>query len=402
MERVFPSYYTVSAVTARIKDLLVSQFPSVGIEGEISNFRPSGAGHWYFTLKDEEAAISVVMFRHRNMFVTFTPADGMQVRVLGSISVYEKRGAYQVICDAMEESGEGEILARLERLKRTLADEGLFQAERKRPLPRFPRIVGVITSPTGAALRDILNVLKRRHAGIRVIVYPAAVQGDDSPRELIRALDNANHAAQADVLIIGRGGGSLEDLLPFSDEQVVRRVAASSIPVISAVGHEIDWALTDYAADMRAPTPSAAAEMVSEASVEVLERIASLTRSMADTLEARLDRLRLVYERFSPGQLGELFSRLLQPRRLAADDLREELLRSMRERLTSQRHAVTIASRELTAHSPQAVLDRGFSVVTRAATGEVLTSSVRCIRGEEVHIQFSRGSALADIKETHP
>ncbi|MDR2662034.1 MAG: exodeoxyribonuclease VII large subunit, partial [Treponema sp.] len=254
-----PQKYTVSELTGLIQANLENAFPQVLVEGELSNCRPSSTGHLYFSLKDPGAKIDGVMFKNRLAFLGFEPRDGMLLRVRGRISVYPQRGNYQLVCEDMELAGAGNILAMLENRKRALAAEGLFDPERKKPIPRFPETVGVVSSPTGAAVQDILNILKRRAEGIRVIILPAPVQGVDAAPIIARRIEQANRWNLAEVLIVGRGGGSLEDLLPFSEEAVVRAVAESEIPVISAVGHEIDNALSDLAADLRAPTPSAAA-----------------------------------------------------------------------------------------------------------------------------------------------
>ena len=257
--------FSVSQITDLIKEILETSFRTISIEGEISNWRPSAAGHIYFTLKDNNAQIKAVIFRGAAMKLNFRPKDGDKVRCRGSLSVYAPQGNYQIIVTSMEIAGAGNILQMLEERKRKLAAEGLFDESRKKPLPAMPKTIGVVTSPTGAAIRDILNVSKRRNPGMNIIVLPAIVQGEGAAQTICRMIEIANFYQLCDVLIVGRGGGSLEDLLPFSEESVVRTVAASRIPTISAVGHEIDWALCDYSADRRAPTPSAAAEMAAAA-----------------------------------------------------------------------------------------------------------------------------------------
>lgn len=267
------SVLSVSEITALIKSTLEQGFGGVTIEGEISNFRPAASGHLYFSLKDSDAMLSAVMFRGNARSLRFQPEDGMLVRASGNISVYAKRGNYQIICQTLALSGQGDLLVLLEERKKRLAAEGLFDRDRKQPLPMLPGKVVVVTSPTGAAIRDILNVLRRRAAGIDLIVLPTLVQGDEAGPRIAHQIETANRYHLGDVLILTRGGGSLEDLLPFYDEVVVRAVAASEIPVISAVGHEIDIALSDLAADMRAPTPSAAAELVSSSRLDLLRRV---------------------------------------------------------------------------------------------------------------------------------
>ncbi len=397
-----PKVFQVSEITELIKGVLEDGFSGVVVEGEISNWRPAGSGHIYFTLKDRQAMLQAVLFRGRASRLDFAPADGMLVRAEGSLSVYAARGQYQLVCENLVRAGQGDILALLEERKRRLAAEGLFDPDRKRPLPRFPETVAVVTSPTGAAIRDILNVLGRRNAGIRVIVLPAAVQGADAPVEIARQIRTANRYRMAEVLIVGRGGGSLEDLLAFSDEEVVRAVAESEIPVISAVGHEIDWALTDFAADLRAPTPSAAAELVSESRGRLAETAASLGSTLVEEVRRRLERTRAVINQFDPESLELRFRRVLQPRLQRFDDLKEDLVLGMRDSLIRARHRFDLASLSLNSASPQAVLERGFAVVRRADTGRAVRDSKELCPRDRVTLQFARGASAAVIEESEP
>jgi exodeoxyribonuclease VII large subunit len=295
----------------------------------------------------------------------------------------------------MEQAGAGEILALLEKRKRELAAEGLFDEERKRPLPRFPSVVGVVSSPTGAAVRDILNVLDRRAGGIRVIILPAPVQGNDAAPIIARRIRQANQWKLADVLIVGRGGGSLEDLLPFSDEAVVRAVAASQIPVVSAVGHEIDWALSDFAADLRAPTPSAAAELVSENREAALEAIRDLGRSIRDSMSARLERARLLIRPFSMEDLEYRFRAILQPRLVRFDDAKEGLLDALSGGVSELRRRLELALRGLEAGSPLAILERGFSVVVNEKTGKLVRRAADAGPGDRLAIRPLEGRITA-------
>jgi exodeoxyribonuclease VII large subunit len=339
------------------------------------------------------------MFKNRLRSLAFEPKDGMLLRVRGSISVYPPRGSYQIVCEEMEQAGAGEILAMLERRKRDLAAEGLFDEGRKRPIPRFPAAVGVVSSPTGAAVRDILNVLGRRAGGIRVIILPAPVQGNEAAAVIARRIAQANRWKLADVLIVGRGGGSLEDLLPFSDEAVVRAVAASDIPVVSAVGHEIDWALCDYAADLRAPTPSAAAELVSENRAAALETVRGLGRGILEGMRARLERARLLARPFCLEDLEYRFRAILQPRLVRFDDAREELLRGLEERVTDLRQRLRLALRGLEAGSPLAVLERGFSVVINERSGALVRRAAGVRAGDRLRIRPLEGIITA-VTET--
>jgi exodeoxyribonuclease VII large subunit len=394
--------YKVSEITAEIRGLIEGGFPAVAVEGEISNFRPSSTGHVYFTLKDAGAVLSAVMFKNRLRGLTFTPRDGNCVVARGSLSVYPQRGSYQIVCETLEAAGEGAILAMLEERKRRLAAEGLFDPARKKTLPLYPRRVAVVTSPTGAAVRDILKVLRRRGAGIHVLILPAPVQGDGAEERIAGQIRRANRYGLADVIIIGRGGGSLEDLLPFSGEAVVRAVAESEIPVISAVGHEIDTALSDYAADFRAPTPSAAAEAVSLAREELLRRVVQRRTEMEDTLRFRLERITLLLDRFRPENLEQQFRVMLQPILFRLDDAKEGLVDGMRGRAGADRARLELAAALLESCSPLDILKRGYSIVRRRESGQLVRSASVLAPGDGIRIQFYEGEADATVKEAGP
>ncbi|HIJ73970.1 MAG TPA: exodeoxyribonuclease VII large subunit, partial [Candidatus Hydrogenedentes bacterium] len=324
MDENTPEIWTVSQLTRRVKNLLEAEISYVWVSGEISNWRVSPAGHAYFNLRDEDSQVDVVMFRGKLMQLRFGPENGLEVIIHGLVTVYEKRGNYQIVCDEMEPKGLGALQLAFEKLKRKLDEEGLFDEAHKKPLPVLPRRIGVVTSPTGAAIRDILNVLERRFANVHVILFPARVQGDEAAEEIvegIRALDEFG----VDVMIVGRGGGSLEDLWPFNEEIVVRAVYQVETPIISAVGHEIDFALTDFAADLRAPTPSAAAELVVQEREALVKNVQGVRQRMTQAIAYRLEQTR---NRLALARSCYLFQRpeeVVRQRRQQLDELRMRL-----------------------------------------------------------------------------
>ena len=384
--------YSIQEITGIIKSLFEQNFTSLRIAGEISNCRPSSTGHLYFTLKDEKAALQAVMFKGRTWTLGFEPKDGLKVVVSGSLSIYEQRGSYQIIVETMELAGEGAILKMLEERKQKLAREGLFDQSRKRPLPFFPLRIAVITSPTGAALRDILTVLSRRNRTVSVTVLPAPVQGAEAAPVLARQLETANRYKLGELIIIGRGGGSLEDLLPFSDEAVVRAVAASEIPVISAVGHEIDWALSDFAADVRAPTPSAAAELTVPVLDDIIYNIAATKSALCDAVKSRVQNMRLLVKSFSAENLELRFRTVEQPLLQRFDDAKEALLASVQTRVDEAKRRIDFARRDLEAANPHSILARGYSVVTDAATGQVIRDANQTKEGQNLVVRPAKGS----------
>ena len=396
-----PSPFTVSQLTELIRGRLEEDFAAIAVEGELSNCRPASSGHLYFSLKDAGAKIDAVMFKNRLRSLNFEPKDGMLLRVRGSLSVYAPRGSYSIVCEEMEIAGSGDILAMLEERKRRLAAQGLFDESRKKPLPRFPSTIGVVSSPTGAAVRDILNVLERRAAGVRVIILPAPVQGDGAAPIIARRVEQANQWKLADVLIVGRGGGSLEDLLPFSEEIVVRAVAASAIPVVSAVGHEIDWALCDFAADARAPTPSAAAELASGERAVILETIRGMAEDFAAVTRNRIEKARLLLRPFGTEDLEYRFRAILQPRLIRLDDAKEALIDNLSAQVAGRRKRLELALAVLEAGSPLSVMERGFSVVTNARTGKMVKHPGDARPGDRLEIRPLKGTITAVTEECY-
>ena len=392
--------FSVSEITDVLKDLIEGSFPALTIEGEISNYRPSSTGHIYFTLKDEKASIAAVLFKGKARALSFTPYDGLKVKASGSLSVYGARGSYQIVVDRMEESGSGEILKMLEERKRRLAAEGLFDAEKKQSLPFFPRTVGVVTSPTGAALRDILQITERRNPKVSVIVFPCAVQGAEAAEQIASQIKRANTFSLADVLIVGRGGGSLEDLLPFSEECVVRAVYESAIPVISAVGHEIDWALSDFAADVRAPTPSAAAELAVPLLDGILFQISAAAENLCAVMQNRVQNMKLLVKSFSAENLELRLRTIEQPLLQRLDDAKEDLLFSLQKRIDEAKNRIAFAKRILEDANPKSILARGYSVVSDAHTGEIIRKAAQTKNGQRLRITLSEGEIGADVIET--
>ena len=391
--------FSVSQITDLIKEILETSFRTITIEGEISNWRPSAAGHIYFTLKDNNAQIKAVIFRGAASKLTFRPKDGDKVRCTGSLSVYAPQGNYQIIVNTMEIAGAGNILQMLEERKRKLAAEGLFDDRNKKPLPLFPKTIGVVTSPTGAAIRDILNVTKRRNPGMNILVLPAVVQGAEAAQTICNMIQIANFYELCDVLIVGRGGGSLEDLLPFSEESVVRAVAASKIPVISAVGHEIDWALCDYSADRRAPTPSAAAEMAVPLLADIKQNISAYKDNFYNIIKQRTERTRLMVRAFNPESLEVRFRNIQQPllNRFAA--ARENLPKNLQEKIRDLRMRLKTSVTILENASPQTIFDRGYSMVCDE-NGKVVRDAAALTADDKLFITPAKGKITAKVIQT--
>jgi len=436
---------TVSDLNREARELLESGLPGLWVEGEISGFIHHGSGHMYFTLKDDRAEIRCAMFRGANRHLGFRPENGLQVLLQGKVTIYEARGSYQIVVEQMEPAGEGLLRRRLEALKARLQAEGLFAAEHKQPLPALPRCVGVITSPTGAAIRDILKVLRRRFPAVPVIIYPAQVQGERAKGEIAAALATAARRNECDVLICGRGGGSLEDLWSFNEEQVVRAIFECPLPVISAVGHESDVTLADLVADLRAPTPSAAAELAVPDAAAWRNQVASATRrGMAairrelrnrtnahQNLAGRLRRRnpRYVLRQYAQ-RIDELIVRLRRGALTRVNLERSALLqararlvgaspaarcRDTRHRLDSQRIRMVAAIRTRTGKararlgalaaglqvaSPLATLERGYAIVTDPQTGAAVTGTRELKIGQTVDTRLAHGQFTAKVTKT--
>lgn len=389
--------FSVSQINSLISEILQQTFLNITIEGEISNYKPSAAGHIYFTLKDETSAISAVMFRGAAYKLGFKPKDGDKVRCTGSISVYSPRGTYQIIVNKMEMAGSGNILQLLEDRKKKLAAEGLFDQERKKPLPFFPRTIGVVTSPTGAAIRDILQITKRRNSAVNVIILPAIVQGAEAAPTICKMIEIANFYQLCDLLIVGRGGGSLEDLLPFSEESVVRAVAASRIPTISAVGHEIDWALCDYAADKRAATPSAAAELAVPLMADLQLQLGAYKDNFYNTIKQKVEHTRLMLKSFNPDSLEIRFRTIQQPLLNRFANAKTALSQNLTDKIRDLRNQIEQHKTVLENASPETIFARGYSMVVDKASGKVVRDAKTLSLNSEIEITPASGKISACV-----
>ncbi|NLM01608.1 MAG: exodeoxyribonuclease VII large subunit [Treponema sp.] len=402
MENIFTQtfqneVFTVTQLTLIIKDMIEGNFSVINLEGEISNYRPASSGHIYFSLKDDKSTISAVMFKNVVSKLNFMPHNGSLVRVKGKLSIYEERGIYQIIVSSMENAGTGAILQMLEMRKQQFASEGLFDSSRKKPIPFFPRKIGVVTSSTGAALQDILQIRSRRNNKNDIIIFPCLVQGTEAGVAIAKQIQVANTYNMCDVLIVGRGGGSLEDLLPFSEECVVRAIAASNIPVISAVGHEIDWALSDFVADMRAPTPSAAAELCTPLLHEIFATISETKNSLEHTIIQKLEKMRLLVKSFSAENLELRFRNIEQPLLSRFDDAKEILLLALKDKSAETRKRIEIATLSLNIGNPTSILARGYSMVRDKNSGKIIRSSKDTSSGRQIEIIPAEGKITATV-----
>jgi exodeoxyribonuclease VII large subunit len=387
---------TVTQLTARIKDLLEGAFPYIWVEGEISNLNLPQSGHAYFTLKDEHSQVRAVMFRSSLRFLKFTLQHGIQVLCRGRLSVYDPRGEYQLILDYIEPKGVGALQFAFEQLKQRLDKEGLFDPDRKKELPLLPRRIGIITSPTGAAIRDMLRVIKRRHPGMHLLFYPVPVQGVDAAPALVEALRYFNKGKKVEVLIIGRGGGALEDLWAFNEEAVAREISASKIPVISAVGHETDYTISDFVADLRAPTPSAAAEMVVESEHRFQEMIHGLESSLVKSMKQQFDRTRSTLRGFSV--LLKDPRRIMRQHAQRTDELIERLAAGFKHHLRRDRALLTSLTAGLDHLNPLGILSRGYSITKKMPEGMVLKKAAAVIPGDVISTRLHEGEVRSRVE----
>lgn len=391
------SILTVSRLNALLCEVVEDNFMQVLVEGEISNFSTPASGHCYFSLKDANAQLRSVMFRSQSRLLGFTPQNGMQVICRGRVTLYTQRGELQLVVESLEPKGVGSLQLAFEQLKSRLLAEGLFDSGRKRSLPAFPKTVGVVTSATGAAIHDILNVLKRRGAGVRVLLRPVRVQGEGAAAEIVQAITELNRHGEADVLIVGRGGGSLEDLWAFNEEPVARAIYQSQIPVISAVGHEVDYSIADFVADLRAATPSAAAELVAKSRLELEGHLDHLMMRLTGQMRNRLD---LYHER-----VEGLLRRLRSPQQTLAmhqsrrEELEHRLQLAMRRQLQDGSRQLAALSDRLHSLSPLQTLARGYAIVFDEKNGQAVRDAATLSPGDAVEISFHKGRASATINE---
>ena len=371
---------------------------NVLVKGEISNFTNHRTGHFYFSLKDESGLIRAVMFRTYASALPFVPEDGMKVTVHGRVSSFVRDGQYQLYVDDIQPDGVGSLYIAFEQLKRKLEAEGLFDKDKKLPIPRLPRRIGIVTSPTGAAIRDMINVLGRRFPYAKVILHPALVQGSGAARTIIDGINYFNETRSADVLIVGRGGGSMEDLWAFNDEALARCVAASRIPVISAVGHETDFTICDFAASLRAPTPSAAAEIAVPDTEDIKRRLENVNARNRTTIQSRLQRARQTLDSISKTGMLSSPERLLDERRMNVLYNSERLQSREADIVSAEKIRFAGAAEKLSALNPLGIISRGYSAVTNEK-GEVIRSVSQMSKGERINVRFSDGYAVADVIE---
>lgn len=394
--------FTISEITALIKDVLESSFDAVWVEGEISNYKLAASGHRYFSLKDESATLRCTLWRGVGTRLQFEPKDGQRVRAFGSLSVYPPQGSYQLSVAQLVDAGIGPLEIAFQKLKEKLQKEGLFDADRKRPIPALPGTVGVVTSPTGAAFVDITRTIHQRAPFVRIILAPVRVQGEGAREEITAAIRRFNARDDIDVLVVGRGGGSLEDLWPFNEEIVARAIVESRIPIISAVGHEVDFTIADFAADFRAPTPTGAAERVTDGWVRVRHELPVLANRLKRGILGRLTWYRHTWQAMQsshalrrPGDLVRLWAQRL-------DETAERLGRASVKQRSDLRHRLDALSGRLQALSPEAVLQRGYSITRLLGSEHPLRSTKGLAKGQKIETTLASGQVTSEITDTTP
>jgi exodeoxyribonuclease VII large subunit len=392
--------FSVSQLTARIRDCIFRQFRDVVVEGEVSNFKVYPSGHLYFTLKDDASSLKAVMFNYQGKYPDGLIKDGSAVLCRGRIDVYEKRGEYRLLADEIEAKGQGLLQIKFELLKRKLLKEGLFDAARKRPLPFLPRKIGIVTSPAGAAVRDMLKIIHGKFGNMQVLIYPARVQGDQACAEVVAAIDYFNRGKEVDVIILGRGGGSLEDLACFNEEAVARAICASDIPIVSGVGHEIDFTIADFAADVRAPTPTAAADMVVRDKGELKEMLRGVEQRLVGLMRKRLESARLLLYK----EIVELKDRkaFIIRYKMYLDELSNGLYNGFSALLADKKVRLRGASQRLEDLNPENILRRGYSITVRSDTRAVVSEAGQVGQGDRVSVRLYRGGLDCVVEKTQP
>ena len=390
---------SVSEVTSKVKEVLEESLPMCWVVGEISDFKHHSSGHRYFTLVDEVSQLSCVMFKWQARKLAFAPEPGIKVMVYGHISVYERGGRYQFYAAQLQPAGIGAQALAFEQLKNRLEQEGLFDQERKRSLPPYPQTIGIVTSHTGAAIRDIIQILSRRAPGIQLILRPTQVQGPSAAADIAQGIADLNRHAGADILIVGRGGGAPEDLWPFNEETVARAIYHSTLPVIAAVGHEIDYSIADYVADYRAPTPSAAAEIVAQERSELLRRIQERRQRLLRTIDHRLNTCDQHLQNLRPERLFRRLADRLEQRGQYVDERRNALATAFDWQLRTRVESLRTASLRLEALSPLSGLARGFSLCERTEDGYLVRSSKYLKTGDQLRLRFQEGGAICCVEE---
>lgn len=391
------SIYTVSEITSEIKHLVSSQFRDVLVEGEVSNFKPYPSGHLYFTLKDNASMLKAVFFNYQGRYPDGMIGDGMAVICRGRVDIYERRGEYQLIVSAIEPRGLGILQLKFQMLKEKLLKEGLFDQVKKKSLPVLPRVIGIVTSPVGAAIRDMLKVISEKFENMSVLIYPVRVQGEEAAFEIVEGIEYFNQTRSVDVIIVGRGGGSLEDLSPFNDEMVARAIYASLIPVVSGVGHEIDFTISDFVADVRAPTPTAAADMVVRAKTDFADAIEALKSQLEHSMRTKLERCRLALYQ----QVMELKEKkeLFVSHRMYLDELLNNLIHGFSTYFTARRTHFESLVQRLNDLNPEDILKRGYSITLNKKTGEVVINSNQVAQGDELAVRLSQGGLDVTVKQ---
>jgi len=390
--------FTVTAITLAVKQMMEGVFRDIFVEGEVSNLTSSAQGHFYFNLKDREALLSAVMFKWDARKYSLELQDGVQVRVWGNLTVYPKSGRYQIVVKKVEALAKGNLYLEFEKLKQKLEREGLFAPEHKKEIPAYPQRIGVVTSPTGAAVRDILSVLKRRSPHLEIIIAPTLVQGDEAAPQIAQAIADLNRFTPAlDVILVGRGGGSMEDLWAFNEEVVARAIFKSKIPVISCVGHEVDFTIADFVADLRAPTPSAAAELVVKNSQNTQEHIADLQKRLLQAVHLFYERAKRRYDLAVNSPVFKHPSVITQEKEQQLDDLTLRLETAFAQKFAQFNQRFEIAAQKLHALGPQAVLKRGYSI-TRKQDGTVVSRVGQTHSGEEIYVQVQDGMIYTQVK----